>query len=145
MILGLSHDLQATDAEDVKEKAHVIERQGNGLLILVNQLLEISKIKSSVGNPDWRNGNITTYFTMIAETWREYARSRNIDLQLFVKETVEMDFIPDYVNKVANNLLSNAFKFTPEYGKISVLIWPKNQRLCIDVQDTGSGMDEETV
>jgi len=145
VILGLSHDLQATDAEDVKEKAHVIERQGNGLLILVNQLLEISKIKSSVGNPDWRNGNITTYFTMIAETWREYARSRNIDLQLFVKETVEMDFIPDYVNKVANNLLSNAFKFTPEYGKISVLIWPKNQRLCIDVQDTGSGMDEETV
>ena len=53
-------------------------------------------------------------------SWRDYARNRNIDLQFLAKDTVEMDFVPDYVNKVVNNLLSNAFKFTPEYGKVSV-------------------------
>ena len=139
----MSHDLQAVEAEGVKDKAQTIERQGNGLLTLINQLLDISKIKSAAGNQDWCNGNITTHFTMIIESWRDYAHCRNIDLQLFIKDTVEMDFIPDYVNKVANNLLSNAFKFTPEYGKISVLVWSKNQRLFVDVQDTGEGMDKE--
>ncbi|WP_373734364.1 hybrid sensor histidine kinase/response regulator transcription factor [Bacteroides heparinolyticus] len=145
VILGLSHDLQATDAEEVKDKAQTIERHGKGLLALINQLLDISKIKSSVGNADWRNGNITAHLTMIVETYRDYARSRNIDLQFFAKETVEMDFVPDYINKVMNNLLSNAFKFTPEYGKVSVSVWRKDGKLFMDVADTGEGMDEETL
>lgn len=145
VILGLSHDLQAVETEGVKDKAQAIERQGNALLTLINQLLDISKVKSAAGNQEWCNGNITAYFTMIAESWRDYARSRNIDLQLFVKDTVEMDFVPDYVNKVANNLLSNAFKFTPAFGKVSVLVWSRNKRLFVDVQDTGEGMDKDTL
>lgn len=145
VILGLSRDLQAPDASQVRDKAQTIERQGNGLLTLINQLLDISKIKSSVGYADWRNGNITAHLTMIVETWRDYARSRNIDLQFFGRESVEMDFVPDYVNKVLNNLLSNAFKFTPEYGKVSVTMWREGERLLIDVEDTGEGMDEETL
>ena len=145
VILGLSHDLQAAESEEVKDKARTIERQGNGLLTLINQLLDISKIKSAVGNADWRNGNITAQVTMIVETYRDYARNRNIDLQFFAKDTVEMDFVPDYVNKVINNLLSNALKFTPEYGKVNVTMWREGERLLIDVEDTGQGMDEETL
>lgn len=144
-ILGLSHDLQNPEVTDVGDKAQTIERQGKGLLTLINQLLDISKIKSSVGNADWRNGNITAYFTMIVESWRDYARSRNIDLQFFAKDTVEMDFVPDYVNKVINNLLSNAFKFTPEYGRVSLSLQREKDWLLIDVEDTGKGMDKKTM
>lgn len=144
-ILGLSHDLQASETREVKDKAQTIERQGKGLLTLINQLLDISKIKSAVGNADWMNGNITAHLTMIVETYRDYARSRNIDLQFFAKETVEMDFVPDYMNKIMNNLLSNAFKFTPEYGKVSVTMQRKNDCLLIDVADMGEGMDEDTL
>ncbi len=145
VILGLSHELRTSEEDEVKSKAETIERQGKGLLTLINQLLDISKIKSSVGNPDWHNGAITTHLAMIIETYRDYAHCRNIDLQFFSRETVEMDFVPDYINKVMNNLLSNAFKFTPEYGKVSVSVWRKNNRLMIDVSDTGQGMDEETL
>lgn len=145
VILGLSHDLQNPEVTDVGEKAQTIERQGKGLLTLINQLLDISKIKSSVGNADWRNGNITAYFTMIVESWRDYARSRNIDLQFFAKDTVEMDFVPNYVNKVINNLLSNAFKFTPEYGRVSLSLQREKDWLLIDVEDTGKGMDRKTI
>ena len=145
VILGLSHDLQAAESEEVKDKARTIERQGNGLLTLINQLLDISKIKSAVGNADWRNGNIPAQVAIIVETYRDSARNRNIDLQFFAKDTVEMDFVPGYVNKVMNNLLSNALKFTPEYGKVSVTMWREGERLLIDVADTGQGMDEETL
>ena len=82
---------------------------------------------------------------MIIEAYRDYARSRNIDLHFLAREAVEMDFVPDYVSKVMNNLLSNAFKFTPEYGKVSVSVWREGNCLFLDVSDTGEGMDKETV
>ena len=145
VILGLSHELQTSDKEEVKTKAQTIERQGNGLLMLINQLLDISKIKSAVGNPDWKNGNIIAYLTMVVESYHSYARSRNIDLQFFPKGEVFMDFVPNYVVKVMNNLLSNAFKFTPEYGKVNVSAWCENQQLFVDVSDTGKGMNKEVV
>ncbi len=145
VILGISHDLQTSGSAEVKDKAQMIERQGKGLIALVNQLLDISKIKSAVGNADWNNGDITAHLAMIVETYRDYARGRNIDLHFYASETVEMDFVPDYVNKVMNNLLSNAFKFTPEYGKVSVMTRQDGQSLHIEVADTGRGMDEETI
>ena len=108
VILGLSHDLQEMTftPEEVGEKAKVMERQGKGLLALINQLLDISKIKSSVGNPDWRCGNITAFLNMIAESYHDFAMSRNIDLQFFAKDDVEMDFVPDYARKRFKKLVS---------------------------------------
>lgn len=144
VILGLSRDLPNKSPDELKQSAYAIEQQGNNLLALINQLLDISKIKSKMGNFDWRNGNITTYVSMLVDTYRNYACSKNIDLQLFVKEPVTMDFVPDFVNKVFNNLLSNAFKFTPEHGKITVAMWREGSNLLIDVSDTGEGMDKET-
>lgn len=144
VILGLSRDLPNKSPDELKQNVYAIEQQGNNLLTLINQLLDISKIKSKMGNPDWRNGNITTYVSMLVDTYRNYACSKNIDLQLFVKEPVTMDFVPDYINKVFNNLLSNAFKFTPEYGKIIVTMWREGSNLLIEVSDTGEGMDKET-
>lgn len=144
VILGLSQDMQNDSSDEVKERAKTIERQGRGLLTLINQLLDISKIKSQVGNLDWRNGSITTYVSMLVDTYREYARKKNIDLQLYIKEPITMDFVPDYVSKVFNNLISNALKFTPDYGKINVTMWHADNIMHVEVSDTGEGMDEET-
>ncbi len=146
VILGLSQDLQNTTFGDVKEKIQAIERQGKGLLELLNQLLDISKIKSSVGNAEWFNGNIVAHVSMIVETYRSYARHRNIDFSFIAKEEVVlMNFVPDYVSKVMNNLIFNAFKFTPDYGKINIIMWRVRQNLFVDIQDTGKGIDEKSI
>ena len=147
VILGLSRDLQrdVTVSTRTKAKVETIERQGNSLLTLINQLLDISKIKSAADSPDWRNGDIGIYIEMIIETYRDYARNRNIDLQYLSKEAMEMDFAPDYVNKLMNNLLSNALKFTPEYGKVSVMTWREGERWLMDVSDTGAGIGPEAL
>ena len=147
VILGLSHDLQQRDPEphEVKEKLSVIERQGKNLLALINQLLDISRIKSAVGDSDWRSGDITTQIQMLVETYRDYAESRRIDLQYYAREAIEMDFVPDYLEKVLNNLLSNALKFTPEGGRISVKTWREEEQMFLEVADTGEGIPPEAV
>lgn len=147
IILGMAHDLASdnTNSQATQERGRTIERQGHSLLSLINQLLDISKIKSAAGNPDWCNNDITAYITMIVESWRSHAQSHNIDLQYFAQDNIQMDFVPDYVRKVFNNLLSNAFKFTPEYGKVSIEVRREGEQLRIVVQDTGRGMNRETI
>ena len=99
------------------------------------------KVKSAVGNQNWCNGNIGVLHMIV-----EIGVTMLAVVTLTTSSSKQWGwFRANYVNKVANNLLSNAFKFTPEYGKISVLVWSKNQRLFVDVQDTGEGMDKETL
>ena len=145
LILGLSQDLQQEESEQIRERAESIERQGQGLLTLINQLLDISKIKSSVGDPRTCRGNVTAHIAMIVDSYRDYAYSRDIALTYLPQDQVEMSFVPDYVNKVFNNLLSNAFKFTPPHGKITITLWRVDDFLYIDFADTGHGMDRETI
>ena len=145
LILGLSQDLQQEESEQIRERAESIEQQGQGLLTLINQLLDISKIKSSVGDPRTCRGNVTAHIAMIVDSYRDYAYSRDIALTYLPQDQVEMSFVPDYVNKVFNNLLSNAFKFTPPQGKISITLWRADDSVYIDLSDTGHGMDRETV
>ena len=145
LILGLSQDLQQEESEQIRERAESIEQQGQRLLTLINQLLDISKIKSSVGDPRTCRGNVTAHIAMIVDSYRDYAYSRDIALTYLPQDQVEMSFVPDYVNKVFNNLLSNAFKFTPPHGKITITLWRVDDFLYIDFADTGHGMDRETI
>lgn len=147
IILGQSHDLQAQEGISPKaaEQLQAIERQGKGLLTLVNQLLDISKVRFSAGSIDWKNGDLAAYIAMIIETYRLHATQKGIDLQFEGERCVEMDFVPDYINKVLNNLLSNALKFTPEGGSIKVSISRIANRLHVSVADTGMGMSATTM
>ncbi len=147
LVIGLGHDIQgrADASPDIVAKAAMIEKQGHGLLALINQLLDISKIKSATGNPDWCNGNIVAHIAMIVESYRDYAHSRSIDLRLHAPQPVVMDFVPDYINKVLNNLLSNAFKFTPEHGYIRIATQRQGDRLLIDIEDSGTGISPESL
>jgi len=52
--------------------------------------MDISKIKSTVGDPDWRHGNLSAYITMIVESYRDYAHSKKIDLHLVSKEEIHL-------------------------------------------------------
>ena len=147
VILGLSQDISQDKnvPADTREKTKNIARQGNSLLTLINQLLDISKMKSAVGDPEWRNGNIMAQIEMNVESYRQYASMREINLVADLCGEVCMDFVPDYVNKVMNNLLSNAFKYTPKGGTVCVTARTVEQKLIVDVSDTGKGIPQESL
>lgn len=145
VILGLCRNLQRTAPDDqTRGIGKTIEYHGNNLLTLINQLLEISKVKSVVGEPDWRHGNLTAHIATIVDGYRQFAHEKLIELNFIAQGPMEMDFVPDYINKVVGNLLSNALKFTPEHGRIEVTAKVEKGQAVMSVSDTGPGMDEES-
>lgn len=145
VILGLSRKIRENTEvpQSVSDKASTIERQGNRLLTLVTQLLDISKVKSVIGEPNWQHGNICAQVAMLLETYIDYAANRGVTLKYHYDQAIEMDFVPDYVNKMMSNLVSNALKFTPNGGTISVNLYQRGDRLHIDVSDTGHGISSD--
>lgn len=145
VILGLSRKIRENTEvpQSISDKASTIERQGNRLLTLVTQLLDISKVKSVIGEPNWQHGNICAQVAMLLETYIDYAANRGVTLKYHYDKAIEMDFVPDYVNKVMSNLVSNALKFTPNGGTISVNLYQRGDRLHIDVSDTGHGISSD--
>ena len=145
VILGLARQLSAhvTNSED-RENLNTISRQGNNLLDLVNQLLDISRVHSEVDSPDWKKGDVVAYINMITENYRIYARQQRIDIEFAPAEvSIMMDFVPSYLSKIIQNLLSNAIKFTPRGGHIYVTIAKERANVVITVADTGEGIAPE--
>ena len=147
VILGLGEQLESGQLKKDKEivaAGSMIMRQGNSFLELINQLLDISRIQSSIGKADWRTGNIVILLQMLVESFEMQARNQNIDLRFVTAETaVTMDFVPHYARKIMRNLISNALKYTPDGGKVYVSSRRKNNEIEIRVVDTGCGIHPE--
>lgn len=145
VILGLSQEIarKRTTDTDTQHQAKSIHRQGARLLELVTQLLDISRVKSAVGEPDWRHGNLAAQVEMMVETYMDYAQERGINITYDRPAELQTDFVPDYVNKVVGNLLSNALKFTPKGGSITVSLKQESKHITLSVSDTGQGMSQE--
>ena len=144
VILGKGHQLQAEPSESVRAAGTMIEREGSQLLALINQLLDLSKVQANVAEPDWRTDNVVPYLSMIIETFYDYAHSQGIELIYAPRENeVTMDFVPDYLLKVVNNLISNALKFTPKGGHVRITSQRHAQQFVLQVADDGCGIDRQ--
>jgi len=144
VIMGYGRQLETGElkkAQEIEMAGEAITRQGGSLLQLINQLLDISRIQSSIGKSEWCTGNVVLFLRMVVETFEAQANARNIDLRFVACETkVIMDFVPDYMKKIMHNLLSNALKYTPEGGRVYISTRQEKDTITIHVADTGSGI-----
>ncbi len=145
VILGCAEELKAKakNKENASE-IDAISRQGQRLLCLVNQLLDIAKVRSSIGKANWKTGNITAFIQMVVENIRPQAVKNFIEIDYFANEKeVEMDFVPDFMCKIMTNILSNALKFTPKGGRIIIRSMLDKKLLRVSIKDTGCGISPE--
>ncbi|MFA5588847.1 MAG: ATP-binding protein, partial [Mariniphaga sp.] len=149
VIQGLNRQMQQNINLSEKEKTAfraAIERQSNNLLNLVNQLLDVAKLRRGSDEPQWRRGDIAAYLQMTAEAFRLYAAEKEVNLMFYSDMPArEMDFIPSYIDKIVCNLLSNAIKHTDAGGKIDFVV-SKGQRpdtITIRISDTGEGIPQK--
>ena len=140
VILGSAQELKAkTRTPSVELDA--ISRQGQRLLTLVNQLLDIAKVRSAIGKADWKTGNIVVFIQMVVENVSLQATRNRVEVGYRPEEKeVNMDFVPDFMYKILTNLLYNALKFTPQGGRISIRSRVAGKSIRISVEDTGCGI-----
>ena len=137
------------DAKDIVllDQLKMMHRNAVKLLNLVNQLLDFRKNEVAGLHLDLSEGEIISYARNICNSFLELSEKRNVHLTFFSAiEALNMSFDEDKVAKIIMNLLSNAFKFTPDGGRVDVsleVIKGNPETLEIKVSDTGIGISDE--
>ncbi len=149
LILGpLSDQIdKSTDAKDA-EKFIVMQRSATRLLNLVNQLLDLSKLESGSLNLQTSYSELRIFLRHLASQFSSIAESRKIEFKLDISQEIYLWFDADKVEKIVTNVLSNAFKFTPVGGVVSLAARINNDSdidglVEIEVSDSGIGIDED--
>ena len=119
----------------------MIRRNANRLLNLVNQLLDLSKLDSGKLRLDEAEGDVFKCVRAAASAFSSHAASRNMDYQIKIpSRLLWASFDRDKLEKIVYNLLSNAFKFTGDEGRVIIETDYRSSRLQLRVSDTGSGI-----
>jgi signal transduction histidine kinase/ligand-binding sensor domain-containing protein/DNA-binding response OmpR family regulator len=154
LILGPAEQLEQNETDNnKKEKLHTIKRSANRLLRLINQILDLSKLEKGKTKLQCQQGDLVIFLRGIINSFSSIAERKNISLQLVSEvSSIQTYFDRDVFEKIFYNLLSNAFKFTPQGGSIEVEISrpdlapgsnSANNYCNISVKDSGIGISEE--
>lgn len=134
---------------NAQEYYHMMIRNGDRLLGLVNQLLELSQLESGRLQLEPRAADLTKFVRSVVFSFESWAMRKQIFFQTrFPRDEIIAQFDSDKLEKIVSNLLSNAFKFTPEKGRVTVdmtVVQQGNEQieLKISVENTGKGIPSE--
>ena len=126
------------------DEVKLIHKNSNRLLRLINQLLDFRKIEEQKFTLRASNTKVYDFSSDVMTNFKGEAARRNIDFQLICKnKNLELFIDRGLMDKVYFNLLSNAFKFTPDNGKITIsLIENQDNTVRISFKDSGIGIPE---
>ncbi|HEY9045307.1 MAG TPA: two-component regulator propeller domain-containing protein [Ohtaekwangia sp.] len=145
ILTPLEKILKQTNDTDQRNQFQLIQRNAKRLLNLVNQLLDFRKLEVQEIKFNSSEGDIIYFIREAVYSFSDLSEKKDIKLQFeSAIASVEMIFDQDKLEKILFNLLSNAFKFTPEHGAVTVRVDEQmegeNRWLCIQVEDTGIGI-----
>ena len=159
LIMGPLQSLQERQAEKGRLKLEEQEardifgsmyRNARRLLTLINQLLDLAKMDSGQIQLELQEGDVIGFLRPLARAFVSLAERNEIDYSIHLPdEPVGVKFDPDKLEKMVTNLLSNAFKFTPEGGEVGFEVGITNLEpegkigLQLKIRDTGPGIEPE--
>ena len=130
LIFGPANDvLEKTKEPDTKQSVGIIKRSADRLYGLVNQLLDLSKLEAGKMILETREQNIIPLLKGLVLSFISLAERKKITLEFnTIEENLNVFIDNDKLEKIVNNLLSNAFKFTPEGGKVVLSVSKPNPK-----------------
>ncbi|NER16553.1 hybrid sensor histidine kinase/response regulator transcription factor [Spongiivirga citrea] len=154
VILGLTDSLKTRTSnlktEDSKTSLQMIERNGENLLRLVNEMLDLSKLESGHMELQLAQTNVVPLLKYLAGSFSSLAEENELDLTIYSEiEHLVMDIDVTKLTSIISNVLSNAIKFTPALGQIIVhikqYVHKSEDYLYIKIKDSGIGISEEEI
>ena len=152
LLLGpIEKRLALSNSPEDRSELSVMHRNASRLLRLVDQLLDLSRFEAGTIRLRASAGELVGFTRTVMSSFQSMADSKGIRFPLkCAEDAVMLYFDPDKIEKVLNNLFSNAFKFTPEGGEIIVEVSQrlpdsafKEGRVEIHVKDSGIGIAPE--
>ena len=134
--------------EEQEKQLKLVQRNAKRLLSLVNQLLDFRKIEVQEIKLHTSIGDIIGFSKDISDSFLDIAEKKGIQLSFSTNiENLEVYFDKDKIEKILFNLLSNAYKYTPDNGRVSInllynppVVNGDDGTLAIEVKDTGIGI-----
>ncbi|MGC4102392.1 hybrid sensor histidine kinase/response regulator transcription factor [Ferruginibacter sp.] len=151
LILGPVDSLITQEKSDnSKAQLGIIKRNGKRLLNLVNQLLDFRKMEEQELKLQAKKAELISFIRDVVDSFQDLSERKKIGLVF--NSTIESFttlFDHDKIERIIFNLLSNAFKFTPEGGIITFSVEKENRSgedqawIIVKVKDTGIGIPED--
>ncbi|GAB4462293.1 MAG: hypothetical protein OHK0037_12980 [Elainellaceae cyanobacterium] len=127
------------------EQSQIALRNSRRLLRLVNQLLDLQRLDAGRMQPSFRPCDLRDFASQIIDSFRPYCEKKQIHLITHLEPCPPIYLDVEKFDKVLYNLLSNAMKFTPSGGTITVTVAPAGDHCQIRVQDTGIGIRADQI
>ena len=149
IILGMARQAHEKTEGSVRNSLEMIMRNGQNLLRLVNDMLDLSRLDSGKMALQPVRGDVVEFLRYLFESYYSLGASRNIQLH-FLSELDRLPFVYDAekLRQIVSNLLTNAIKFTPAGGHVYFALGLREgdvhgTSLVMKVKDTGIGIAEE--
>lgn len=145
LILGpVSKWLKHNDLKNqTRSELEIVERNARLLHRQVNDLLDVAKLEAGRMTMRYAQTDLAHQVRLIASHFTILAEERSIDFSVKADTVVSAQIDIEKFHRIALNLLSNAFKFTPDHGAIRVSLTQSGDHAVITVQDTGRGIPED--
>lgn len=151
-IIGTAHLLLLKDPKpDQMENLHILKYSADNLLVLINDILDLTKLESDKLTVESAPFSLTNLTQGMLGIYKNEAHSRGIQFELTVAKEIPNQLIgdPGRLSQVLNNLISNAMKFT-EKGFVRVYVMMLDLKenkvdLKFMVEDTGIGIEAEKI
>jgi signal transduction histidine kinase/ligand-binding sensor domain-containing protein/CheY-like chemotaxis protein len=136
--------LAESGSHGVVSRIDVALRNSRRLFRLVNQILDVSKLEGGATKLHARKGDLVEFVRGIASAFSGVAERKKIAFSVLgPSQPVAVWFDSDALEKVIANLFSNAFKFTPDQGRITAEIAENSEVVKVTVSDSGPGIPAE--
>lgn len=136
--------LQKRQGVITDDEKGLMTRNAKRLLRLVNQLLDLTKMEVGLVRPEPRNLDVCRFVKDIAYSFTPLVEPKELTYRILIPEReVIISVDPDKLEKIVYNLLSNAFKFTPKGGTVTIQMTISDNNLSLEVADNGIGIPEK--
>lgn len=136
-----------TDNQQIRDEVSQLQEASHRLLHLVDSVVDITNISiKPVDEAPWCHDDIVGYVRMLVETYRHEAEKRQIRLVVTSKRNkIEADFVPDYIDKILGNLLTDMLHFAYNMSDLYISMSVEKRMLRLELKDRGQGMPPEVV
>lgn len=145
LILGpLKAMFENVEFASIKEQVGMMIRNAESLLNLINQLLELSKLESGKMRLEAVEQDVSKFLKPVIHSFSSFAARKNISYKVTVpRKEILLFFDREKLEKIVVNLLSNAFKYTPEFGHVEFELVENKLDVTLIVKDDGIGIPED--